>query len=214
MSDHRWTICVVTVAERGPQFARLVDILAPQVAALDGGVDVLVHWDHRESTLGQARQRLLDAAKGDYLNFIDDDDVVPAYYCDRVYPLLDGVDYIGWRQQLYVDGVPAKPTFHSLRYDRWWDDADGYYRHVSHLNPTRTDLARLGRFDRSVPEDVDWAHQVAPHLRTEHFIEDVMYEYHYSPGGSLWRQRRRNSKGRASPRRQQRPALPEHFAYV
>jgi glycosyltransferase involved in cell wall biosynthesis len=187
-----WSILIASVGVRNADLERLLAGLAPQIDAEDGRVEVVVYWDNFESTLGRVRQALMDDARGEYVSFVDDDDEVPDYHVAKVLAALErGVDYVGWRQQLYVDGVATKPTFHSLRYDRWWEDAEGYYRHVSHLNPIRARLARLGRFDRQVPEDVDWAEQVHAHLAacrnvTEAFIDDVMYLYRYDPEASLW----------------------------
>lgn len=189
----RWSILVATVGVRNAHLAHLLASLAPQVDAHHGQVEVVVYWDNFETTLGHVRQHLLDGAHGRYVSFVDDDDEIPDYHVAKVMAALaTGVDYVGWRMQLYEDGVPAKPTFHSLRYDRWSEDRHGYYRHVSHLNPIRATLARLGRFDRTTPpEDVDWSHQVhaalaaRPNVR-EAFIDDVMYVYRWSRATSLW----------------------------
>lgn len=199
---------MATVGARNTEFMQMVEELAAQVQDFDGAIEVHVYWDNFERPLGHVRQSLLEAASSDYVNFVDDDDKVPPYYCDKVMACLDGVvDYVGWRMQLYVDGVAQKPTFHSLRYDRWWEDDKGYYRNVSHLNPIKRTLANLGRFDRQVPEDVDWAHQVAPFVLTEAYIPEVMYNYFYSPKASLW------SKTKKPRGDFVRPTLPAHFYY-
>jgi hypothetical protein len=90
--------------------------------------------------------------------------------------------------QCYVDDRPLKPTYHSLRYGRWYEDGAGYYRDVSHLNPIRTDLARRVDFRRGQPpEDVSWADQVRSHVHTEAYVDRVMYHYRSSSADSTWR---------------------------
>lgn len=176
----KWTIAILTVEQRKPLFQRLLDVLKPQVG--DRDIEILIA-DQEDWSVSDKRQWCLDEARGDYLCFCDDDDLVASDYVERIYPLLDGVDYVGFRLQLYIDGMPQKPTFHSLRYPEWSDDAAGYYRNVSHLNPVRTEIARQGRFDGGYGEDKRWADQVHP--VTEHYVDDVMYKYYFSPTSSL-----------------------------
>lgn len=210
---------MASVGVRNDHLSRMLGMLAPQVDAQFGDVEVVIYWDNFEAGLGAARQALLDDARGRWVSFVDDDDEVPGYFVDKVMgALATDPDYVGWRQQLYVDGRADKPTFHSLRHDRWWDDRYGYYRHVSHLNPIRTDMARLGRFDRRVPEDADWAEQVharisrRPNLR-EVFIDEVMYLYRYSADTSLWTRPR--DELRALPHPDTPPELPSpQFRYL
>ena len=171
----KWSIAILTVPERFRCFTELRLGLQEQIG--DRDVELLVaaqNWD-----VSSKRQWCLDHAKGEYFNFIDDDDRIADNYVDTIYPLLDGVDYIGFRMQLYIDGVRYPlPTFHSLKYDRWFENETGFYRNVSHLNPIRTEIARQGHFEGGFGEDRRWAAMVKP--KTEHYIEDCMYHYMFS----------------------------------
>lgn len=185
----KWTILVATLGQRGDRLQRLMEQLLPQVDKHDGAVTVSALWNNGERPLSHVRQALVDNAQSEYISFIDDDDMVPEDFVDTIVPLLDGVDYVGWQMQTYVDGVALKPTFHSLRYDHWWDDSAGYYRDVSHLNPISTLLARQVDFRRtSPPEDVAWVDQIRPFVLTEHYVGDgkIMYYYQSSTGDSTW----------------------------
>jgi hypothetical protein len=188
VSSPTWTILVATLGQRAARLERLLTQLLPQTEPHDGAVTVCALYNHGERGLGAVRQDLVDHATSTYVSFVDDDDEVPGYFVDEVLPLLDGVDYVGWQLQCYVNDAPLKPTYHSLRYDRWHDDARGYYRDVSHLNPVRTELARRADFRRGLPpEDVSWVDQLRPHVRTEHYVDKVMYHYRSSPADSTWR---------------------------
>lgn len=178
----KWTINILTVPERRFEYNRLLDLLWPQLDA-HAGAGVKIQTCDMPGTVAAKRQWCLDRCDSEYFNFIDDDDMVAGNYIDAILPLLDGVDYIGFQLQLYIDGQRTKPTFHSLRYDNWYDDADGYYRNVSHLNPIRTEIARQGRFDGGYGEDKRWADQVSP--KTEHYVDQIMYHYLFSPTESL-----------------------------
>lgn len=186
-----WSILIATVRLRRRLLDRLLTRLLPQLPT-DGTVEVVLYEDDFQTLGADKRNALLDAARGRYCNFIDDDDLVPEYYVTKVLAALQSwPDYVGWRMQLYIDEVAQKPTFHSLKYTGWSDDGDGYYRRISHLNPILTGIARLGRFYYHAGEgdDVMWQRRVDALgiVRTESYIPEVMYEYWHSPADSLWR---------------------------
>lgn len=172
-----WTIAILTIPGREQQLERIKGMLEYQIGNKQD-IQILVA-NQDKLGIGDKRQWCLDNAEGQYFNFVDDDDLVAADYINRIYPMLDGeVDYVGFQMQHYQDGKKSKPTYHSLRYDRWEDDEDGYYRNVSHLNPMKTEIARQGRFDRDYAEDYAWAQTVKP--KTEHYINKPMYFYFFS----------------------------------
>lgn len=194
-----WSILVATLGQRRERFKRLVDILAPQLDRANGAVELVAYWNVGQIPLAEIRQTLIENAYGMYSSFIDDDDTVPYYFVDEVLNAIEKFyaghderypDYVGWQMQTYTDGEPLKPTFHSLRYDRWWDDLAGYYRDVSHLNPVlRRRVLEAGvNFRRAQPpEDVAWADQLRGHLSTEAYVDRVMYHYHASSTDSTWK---------------------------
>ena len=197
----RWSILICTLGERHERFERLLSRLLPQVDKYKGDIEVIAYWDNGESRLPIIRQKMIEYATGEYINFIDDDDMVPEYYCDEIYTLLDGVDYIGWRMQLYHNGEKMKPTFHSLKYSDWSEDDKGWYRNVSHINPIKRKIAIKGSFitEDGEAEDYPWVKQVAPFCKTEHYIDKVMYEYIHSSQDSLWRKKPRSPNPHTRP---------------
>lgn len=186
-----WTILIATLGQRQERFQRLLNHLLPQVEETSGRVNVLAYWNNGERPLAEVRQALVDEADGTFVSFIDDDDLVAATYVSAIHKRMrdtPGIDYVGFRLQCYVDGAPLKPTYHSLRYKQWYDDARGYYRDVSHLNPVRRELALKADFRRAEPpEDVSWADQLRGTLKTESYVDDVMYQYYSSSTDTTWR---------------------------
>jgi hypothetical protein len=177
----KWTIAIATNPYRAEQLQRLMAVLQPQVDKHAGQIEVLIFFNNFEWSLGYLRQALMDEARGEYLCHIDDDDMVPADYCDTILPLLDGVDYIGFRVDFYDNGQLMKPVYHSLRYPAWTEDEAGYYRGITHLNPLRTELARTSAYpvEVNIGEDAKWA--LGVRAQTEHFIDRPMYSYwHYA----------------------------------
>lgn len=173
----KWTIAIATNPYRAKQLDRLLGVLLPQVDKYKGQIEVLIFFNNFEYSLGYLRQCLLDEARGEYISHIDDDDLVKADYCDAIFPLLDGVDYVGFMVDYYDNGVKQKPVYHSLKYTSWYDDEKGYYRGVTHLNPVRTEVGRLVQFPvhYATGEDEKWSRAV-PAI-TEHYIDRPMYEY-------------------------------------
>lgn len=177
----KWTIAIISVPERKQDLTRIKGILEYQIGNRDD-IEILV--DVGTGDVGKKRQRCLEEANGEYINFVDDDDLVAHDYIESIYPLLDGeVDYIGFKLQHYDKGKKSKPTYHSLEYEKWFEDDNGYYRNVSHLNPIRREIALTGRFEGAYAEDKGWAEQVKP--KTQHFIDRPMYFYFFSEDYSL-----------------------------
>lgn len=187
--ETKWTILIATLGQRAERLQRLLQKLLPQVDDYEGQIDVLAYWNNFERPLSEIRQALVEESTGEYINFIDDDDLVADDYCARVMAAIEtSPDYVGWQQQLYFNGEKTKPTYHSLRYSEWSDDADGYYRNVSHLNPIRREIAQKVSFlvPQGVPEDFTWAKRVAPLVETEAYVDSVMYHYYPSAEDSKW----------------------------
>lgn len=190
MEAPKWTILIPTVGQRNDRFVELINNLMKQVDFFKGDVQVLAYWNNGERPLGEIRESLVEEATGDYISFIDDDDMVPNYYCEKVYnAIADEPDYVGWRMQAWHNGEKLKPTFHSLKYDKWSEDDKGFYRNISHLNPIKRTIANQASFlvDKGVAEDHPWAVRVQPLVHTEVYIDDVMYFYQHNTEDSIWR---------------------------
>lgn len=181
----KWAILIASALQRHDQLNSLLAFLETQKRGYD--VEVIAIVDDCQMPLDAKRNALISIANSEYVSFIDDDDVVPDDYVSTIYPLLDGVDYVGFQLQHYWDGRKDKPTYHSLRYSSWSEDGDAYYRNISHLNPIKRDIAKKFRFRGTFGEDLDWAMRVArsKQVTTEHYIDRVMYYYYYDSNQSL-----------------------------
>lgn len=196
-----WNILVATLGQRTSRLECLLfEDLLPQLNKYGGSVRVTAFYNNGERPLGAVRQDLVEHSDASFVSFVDDDDRLPSYHVERVVEsilnyhvgyegnVLTPLDYVGWRMQCHQDGQALKPTYHSLTYGGWYDDDNAYYRDISHLNPIRRELALRADFRRgSPPEDVSWVDQVRPHVKTEVYIDDVMYHYHSSSADSTWR---------------------------
>jgi hypothetical protein len=183
----KWSILIVTIPERSFSLACLLGVLQPQVARYED-VEIIVK-ENPGYPIGDMRRTMMELATGEYINFIDDDDMVPSDYVGKIYPLLDGVDYIGFVAHVCINGSYQFCSFNTIQNDRWWEVGEkpplvGWQRDIVHLNPIRRELALRGEMSGGRWEDKRWADSLrALHIvRTEHYIPlpDVMYFYYYS----------------------------------
>jgi hypothetical protein len=183
----KFEILILTLPSRTEFLRQLLTLLEPQISALglrkydQVGVRIVKDeaWS-RPMELGDKREYMRQQSHAEYSCWLDDDDLPAPNYISSILPLLDGIDYVGFRLQMYRDWVKAKPTFHSLRYKSWWEDDAGYYRDLSHLNPIRNDLAKRAPVEGNiVGEDFRWANRLRSLgiVKTEHFVDDVLYFY-------------------------------------
>lgn len=185
-----WSILIPTIPQRHDQLKLLLALLQPQVDKFDGQIEVLVLQDDQTMSVGEKRQKLMEAANGRYISFVDDDDLVADNYCEAIMEALsDNPDYVGFQLQLYVDATRMKPTFHSLKYVEWSEDKNGYYRNISHLNPILRGIAMKGRFDGGYGEDHRWAQQIAETelLKAETYVDEIMYHYRSISDNPVWK---------------------------
>jgi glycosyltransferase involved in cell wall biosynthesis len=203
------SILIITIPSRADKLQRLLDILNPQLPA-DGSVEIIVKEELPSNdggpTIGANRNAALADASGDYVSFIDDDDLVPKYYVERILkairPIESLEDYDNWNSTLddlpsweemegmtpdvvgihghYILGQNAPELFvHSIKYKEW-KTVDGiHYRCPNHLNPVKRTIAlQLPYPDKNYGEDVDYSMRLLPLLNTEVMVDDcIMYFY-------------------------------------
>jgi glycosyltransferase involved in cell wall biosynthesis len=172
------SILIATMGCRNEQFLKLMKLLLSQVNDFHN-IEVIAYWNNGEKSIGEIRQALLNQSKGEYVCFIDDDDAIPPYYCVEILSNL-GKDYVGFEVELYNDGVLQPRVMHSILYKNWSQDAQGFYRGVTHLNPIKRSIAIQGKFFGEAGEDERWSRSVTPFVLTENYINKIMYSYRHS----------------------------------
>lgn len=175
------SILVCHIPQRKHFLDRLCGVLNEQLEYHEG-VEFLVD-DREKISIGTKRNNLLQSAQGDYVAFIDDDDLVSNRYLELLLNGIDkGVDCCSLTGEITENGANPKPFIHSIQYDSYFEKNGIYYRPPNHLNCIKSEIAKGFKFPmRNHGEDTDWAMQIcnAGVLKTEHRIEETIYYYEY-----------------------------------
>lgn len=175
------SLLIPSIAERGHLLERLLRSIDAQKNGYD--VETLVLVDSRQRKIGNKRNELLQKASGDYLAFIDDDDRISDDYIQKVFEGIEKcVDCCSLTGIITFDGLKPKPFIHSIQNDRYWEDEWAYMRFPNHLNTIKSSIAKQFYFpETNHGEDTDFATQMHKSglLKTEHFIDGVIYYYDY-----------------------------------
>ena len=179
-----WTIAVLTIPGREMLLARLMARLNAQ---LNIHIEVKVYPDSI-ANIGAKRQLALDECKSTYISFIDDDDLVPAFYVSRIMDELKYQPYgVGFRGIITSDNEKPIEFIHRAG-QKYIDkiirsnDCYIYHRPLNHLNPVMTDIAKeIGFKDWATYSDRDYSIRLADSglIKDDCFIDEYMYFYQY-----------------------------------
>jgi glycosyltransferase involved in cell wall biosynthesis len=173
------SILTATLESRKPVFENLARVLKAQS---NSHIEMLANCDNGEKSVGAKRNELLEAAKGDYVVFIDDDDMISPFY---VFGILNAIqqspDCVGIEGIITLKDIGPKKFIHSLQYTDWYEENEIYYRCPNHLNPIKREIALDAKFpDKYWQEDKDFSQRLKGKLKTEVFIKGPIYYYYPS----------------------------------
>ena len=178
---YRLSILICHLNERAEKLAALLAVLEPQLTA---EVQLLVEPDSGEMDIGAKRNKLLFDARGTYIAYIDDDDMVTADYVASVLEASStGPDCVGIEGILRFGNDPDRKFIHSVSVKEWREGEDGiFYRSPNHLNPVRKEIAMQAKFVESMNhgEDHDYSRRIQPLLSSECYIGHPIYIYQKS----------------------------------
>lgn len=171
------SILIASMPLRKWKLNRLLAILEPQIR---DHVEVIVDTS-MDYNIGTKRNKLLDRAKGDYIVFIDDDDLVSENYVDKILTATEGnPDCIGISGTITTNGKNEKQWHISKEYGTWYTKNTVYYRTPNHISPVKREIALKIRFPEiSFGEDAVYSRNIHPHLKTENLVTGNIYHYKY-----------------------------------
>ena len=184
-----WSILIPTIKRRQEQFTQLYLELLRQIQKnkLEQKVEVIFDLDDQTMTVGEKRNRLLQASRGTYISYIDDDDEVAPDFVSQIYQkLMTSPDCVNLVGILRTPGQPEQRFEHSLKYSTGYTDpqTNQICSPIYHLNPIKRAIAMQFQFPhQNFNEDTSWAaalHQ-AGLLKQEAVITQPLYFYNYDP---------------------------------
>lgn len=178
------TILIPTLPQRKRFFDRLWNELLIQIHK-EGTDEVVIEGNAAtDICIGTKRNRMMEEVTTEYMAFFDDDDMPGPNYIKHLMEGIDkGVDCCSLTGIITTDGANPKKFVHSIKYDSLFTGDDGvYYRPTMHINCLKTEHARKAVFPEwRTSEDSKWAMdlQHTGVLKTEHYIDEVIYHYEY-----------------------------------
>jgi glycosyltransferase involved in cell wall biosynthesis len=177
-----WTIGILHLPKRADVYNKLIAVLNAQIAAANAQdiVEIITETDNGENTVGKKRNTVLDKARGEYVCFIDDDDMVTDIYVSKTLKALesrpDVVEIVGFLPKYNL------PFIHNLNCGGHFRKDGIQFRTPNHLNTIKTSIAKEVRYPEiSHGEDQDYSHRLwsSGLMKTESLIGDRMYIYQF-----------------------------------
>ncbi len=171
------SILICSLAQREESLLRLLDVLEKQST---DKIEIIVETDNGEIATGTKRNNLLRKARGEYVCFVDDDDMVSEDYVSKILVALKSKpDCCSIEGEIHQGKRNRKRLFfHSMKYREWYEENHIYYRSPNHLNPVRIQLAlKIGFPDENVGEDIWYSKRLLSLLKTEVVIKGIIYFY-------------------------------------
>jgi len=184
------SILIPTLESRAYQLAYLLNTLNLQILEANAfdKVEIKMVSDNGEASIGAKRNELLRMANGEYVCFVDDDDMVENHYIKTILNGLEAKpDCLSLRGVITWDSTNPEIFEHSIKYDAYRTNNTGevkYERYPNHLNVIRSEIAKNFKFPEiNHGEDTDWATQIYKSgvLKNEFYIDKTLYHYQYKP---------------------------------
>lgn len=169
-------ICTVTsrVGIYLPEFIKRLNFQAEHFT----DVEILYLGDNKKRTVGEKRNDLISIAKGEYIVFCDDDDIVSDDYVSEIRNACDGSDIVVFDVMCSVNGGEFKLVKYDKDYSMDKNFAAFYQRIPNHIMCIRRDIALKVMFRQiTFGEDADYAKRIKRYLITQNRINKVLYYY-------------------------------------
>jgi len=176
------SILIITIPSRAEKLQRLLDVLRPQLPT-NQSVEVIIKEELPANdggpTVGANRNAAVADASGDYVCFIDDDDMVSEHYIKCFLEAIKtNPDVVELRGDYTLGNNPPERFIHSIRFSEWKTVDGVHQRTPNHLNCVKRSLALQVPFpEKNYGEDFDYSLALRPLLKTEAELTEVIYLY-------------------------------------
>lgn len=174
------SILICTVPSRMSTYLpKLLGRILPQATK---DVEVLWLGDNKKRSVGEKRNNLLSLAQGEYVCFVDDDDDVTDDYVALILKgIAKGGDVVNFKVSCSVNGGKYKDVLYDARFAKDKNFSDHYERISNHLMVVKRELALKVGFPKiNMSEDANYARRLKPLIKSQVFIDKVLYLYTFS----------------------------------
>ena len=183
--QYDWTIMIPTITDRQSRLYILLESIEERRKRICPSlkIEICLSFDSREKKIGTKRQELLTNAKGKYMSFVDDDDLLTDAYFEDALATIQGNYHV-----CRLRGQMNQYTFtHSLEntLDRPMFEDNVFLRPPNHLNVMMSDIGKLFSFKDAVRgEDLEWTIQLAKSnlLQSQYTSDPSRIHYIYNLG--------------------------------
>ncbi len=180
MSKILLSILIPTLPKRAAMLNTLTIEIARQIGQRTD-IEVIVD-DRVNVTTGEKRNWLNNAATGEYVQHVDDDDMLFPWAIDAIATALKSKpDCVAINGIITTDGKNPQKFFHAIGLE-YVTKNNQHFRPPNHLSPIKRELAQQIKFpDLTYMEDHAWcmAMQKAGLLKTQVIVDMPVYHYRY-----------------------------------
>ena len=187
------SILILSIPSRTESVTALMKKLEGQLGNRRS-VEILVLTDNKSQSISEKRNVLLQAARGQFVCFMDDDDGIANNYVDALLTAATEnptVHCISFDQFCSLDGEPMNVSFGiGNPHGQLWRNEEGQLGDIKrppyHMCLWRREIAQSEEFrpmygaNGQSTEDIDWLMRLYPKVQTEYHIPEPMHMYIYN----------------------------------
>jgi hypothetical protein len=148
-------------------------------------IQIIYLGDNFTYKVGEKRNILREIAKGKYIAFVDDDDVVSGDYVESLYNAIVSTngqpDVINFHVTYNPNPKERKLVKYDAKYKKDQTTSTHFERLPNHLMCFKRSIAMKAPFEEiNRGEDTNWAKQIHRYIDSQAFIEKVLYTYNFS----------------------------------
>lgn len=150
----------------------------------DREIEVLALVDNKKRTIGGKRNSLLGISRGEFVSFVDDDDLISKNYVSKIYdvilsnPEVDLVTFNMIRRTIGGDLLLCK---HDHKIKPPGEIIEGVWHGIpSHMMIWKNSIASSELFpNKNFGEDFEWMSSVSCKVKNYINIDEVLYSYEF-----------------------------------
>lgn len=175
------SILICSLHSRKKLLDKLENILQPQLDKYANEVESVVLTDNGQMKIGAKRNHLIKVCRGEYVTFVDDDDLVSDNYCEKLLEKIKfSPDVIVFDAERWENGRFDRNVKYGIEYLRDSNTRNCYYRIPNHLMCIKKSIAEKYPFKEiNFGEDADFAKRILPELKKQERINETLYKYLY-----------------------------------